>query len=142
LTQVVIDASVAAKWFVSEQEPFVAQARSLLGRYDRGEIIVALPDLFWAEIANFFWKAIRTERFTERSARTAIDLLRSKKFLTVPSLQLLDEALHISLTHNRSTYDCLYIALAQLLDCGFVTADERLVNAVGSRLPVKWLGAM
>jgi predicted nucleic acid-binding protein len=35
----------------------------------------------------------------------------------------------------------LYVALALSRKLVFVTADERLVNALGTFFPVKWLGA-
>ncbi len=34
----------------------------------------------------------------------------------------------------------LYVALAVQSETQLITADERLVNAMSSRLPVKWLG--
>jgi predicted nucleic acid-binding protein len=39
------------------------------------------------------------------------------------------------------TYDAAYLALAQLNNCEFWTADERLYNSVATRLAwVKWIG--
>ena len=46
------------------------------------------------------------------------------------------------LSHQRTVYDCLYIALAVASTGQFVTADELLANAVAARLPVKWLRAV
>ena len=38
-------------------------------------------------------------------------------------------------------YDATYLALAQLNECEFWTADKRLFNAVGAKLTwVRWLG--
>jgi predicted nucleic acid-binding protein len=59
----------------------------------------------------------------------------------VSSLELLDEALEIAFANDRSVYDCLYVALAIQFQVEMITADERLANALASRLPVKWLGA-
>ena len=39
-------------------------------------------------------------------------------------------------------YDCLYVALAVQSKTEWITADERLANALAARLPVKWLGAI
>jgi len=55
---------------------------------------------------------------------------------------LFSEALQIALTHDRSVYDCLYVALAVQSKTEWITADERLANALAARLPVKWLGAI
>jgi predicted nucleic acid-binding protein len=67
--------------------------------------------------------------------------MRKLAFLTVSSLSLLPEAVEIALSHDRSVYDCLYIALAIQFKTEMITADERLANAVAAHLPVKWLGA-
>jgi predicted nucleic acid-binding protein len=42
---------------------------------------------------------------------------------------------------DRSFYDSLYVALALATKTELITADERLVNALGSRFPVRWLGS-
>jgi len=39
-------------------------------------------------------------------------------------------------------YDSIYVALALETGGKLVTADEKLVNAVGARLPIIWLGAI
>jgi predicted nucleic acid-binding protein len=38
-------------------------------------------------------------------------------------------------------YDSIYTALAVNSNAQFVTADERLANALAAYLPVKWLGS-
>jgi predicted nucleic acid-binding protein len=53
----------------------------------------------------------------------------------------LPEALPIAFNVGRSVYDCLYVAVAVQSETQFITADERLANALAARLPVKWLGA-
>jgi predicted nucleic acid-binding protein len=142
LNRAVLDASVAAKWFLVEEEPLSNEASALLQEHDTGRIALVVPDLFWAEMVNLFWKATKQGRLSQSLAKSALDSLRSKGFVTVSSLNLIDTALNIALTHERSTYDCLYIALAVISNCNFITADERLANAVAARLPVKWLGAL
>jgi len=42
----------------------------------------------------------------------------------------------------RSSGDLTIVALAEEAGCEMITADERLVNALGSRFPVRWLGGM
>jgi predicted nucleic acid-binding protein len=55
---------------------------------------------------------------------------------------LFSEAPQIALTHDRSAYDCLQVALAARSKTEWITADERLANALAARLPVQWLGAI
>lgn len=40
------------------------------------------------------------------------------------------------LRHNLTTYDAVYVALAELLDCGLATLDERIGRAPGLRCQV------
>jgi predicted nucleic acid-binding protein len=51
-------------------------------------------------------------------------------------------ALEFATRFNRpKAYDAQYLALADLLGCELWTADRRLVNAVGGKLPwVRWIG--
>ena len=139
----VIDASVAAKWFLpAAGEPLSEEAAGWLRRYVKDEVRFVLPDLFWAELANVLWKAARQGRCTKMTARRAVTAMQEFNLPTVPSQLLLDEALALAFAFDRSVYDCLYVALALRSKAQLVTADERLANALAARLPVKWLGAV
>ena len=139
----VVDASVAAKLFLTgEQEALTAEAATLFQRHAHAEVELIVPDLFWAELGNVFCKAIRQKRFTKEEADESLRDLRSKTLHTVSSEGLLDSALALALTFGRSLYDSLYVALALEAKGQLITADEKLVNALGLRLPVRWLGAL
>jgi predicted nucleic acid-binding protein len=139
----VVDASVAAKWFLpGTGEPLADEAFSLLDRYRADEVRFIVPDLFWAETANVIWKSIRAGRLSRSSGEAAIASLAERNFPSVPSLKLLDRAFEIAVEYQRSVYDCLYVSLAIDSKAQFVTADERLVNALASYFPIKWLGAL
>ena len=138
---VVLDASVAAKWFLpATTETLADEALLLLQRYVKGEIRFVVPDLFWAETANILWKAVRQGRSTKSSAQSALTSLAQRKLSTVSSLDLLPQAFAIATIFDRSVYDSLYVALAIESNANFVTADERLANALAPQCPVKWLG--
>jgi predicted nucleic acid-binding protein len=139
----VVDASVAAKWFLPVPgETLVDEAFRLLHQYADGEIRFLVPDLFWAELGNLFWKAVRRNRWTQTSAEAALTALQERKLPTVSSAVLLDPAFRIAIAFDRTVYDSLYIALAVHSKAQLVTADERLATAVAAELPVKWLGAL
>jgi len=138
----VVDASVAAKWFLPENgEALVDQAAALLDQYDRKQVQFVVPDLFYVEIASAIWKAVRVGRVSRAFGDQALVLLTEREFATVPSLKLLDGAFQIAADYGRTVYDCLYVALAMQTKSQLITADERLANALASRFPVKWLGA-
>jgi predicted nucleic acid-binding protein len=140
---VVVDASVAAKWFLPENgEGLADQALALLDKYDKKEVQFVVPDLFYVEIANAIWKAVHVGRVPRAYGDQALVLLTQREFPTVPSLKLLDRAFPIAIAHGRTVYDSLYVALAVQAKTQLITADERLANALAARFPVKWLGAV
>ena len=52
-----------------------------------------------------------------------------------PYLPLLPRAYSIASQARIGVYDCLYVALAEREGCGLVTADARLLNALGGTFP-------
>lgn len=134
----VVDSSVVIKWFVVE--PHSAEARSVLDRYRIGELNLLAPDLIHAEVGNIVWKKHRFGGLDAADAQQIIDTFRRLTFRLTSSLELLDSAYRLAVTHGRTVYDALYIALALREGCAFVTADEKLVNVIRSSIPnVIWL---
>jgi predicted nucleic acid-binding protein len=143
VTTCVLDASVAAKWFLpSAQETLTEEAFRLLEGYATGHTQFLVPDLFWPEFGNILWKALRLGRISRQSAEAAVVAIEERKIPTAPSSSLLKDALAIAATFDRTVYDCVYVALAVAEDAPLVTADERLVKALGTRFPVRWLGSL
>ena len=143
MTACVIDASVAAKWFLpASSEAFTAEALGMLQRYTEGRLRLLAPDLFWPELGNILWKAVRQGRISQDSAEEAIQGLEDRRIPTAASLPLLQDAFAISAATGRTVYDAMYVALAIVSNAPLVTADERLANALAARYPVRWLGAV
>ncbi len=143
MTRYVIDASVAAKWVLpGAGETFTDEARGLLRQYARAQIGLVVPDLFWPELGNIFWKAVRQRRWSKGAADTAIGVLKDRNLPTIPSFDLLEEAFSLATTFDRTVYDGVYVARALRTNAVLVTADEELANALAAHLPVKWLGSL
>jgi predicted nucleic acid-binding protein len=141
MTAYVLDASVAAKWFLpSGGETLVAESLQVLDGYANGEIALLVPDLFWPELGNIAWKAVRSGRMSRESAEEAVRTFAEGALPTAPSLPLLGDALAIAVTFGRTVYDSIYIALSIATGRPLLTADERLANAVAPHFPVRWLG--
>lgn len=139
----IVDASVAAKWVLPRaNETLVDEAFDLLRRYTDGQFRFYVPDLFWVELSNILWKAVRLRRWTRSGAEVALSAMKARKLLTAPSLPLLEEACAIALTFDRTVYDSVYVALALRSKAQLVTADERMALALAAYLPVKWLGSL
>jgi predicted nucleic acid-binding protein len=143
VTTCVLDASVAAKWFLPPaHETLTEEAFGLLERYARGRTRLLVPDLFWPEFGNILWKCVRLGRISRQSAEAAIAAMEERKIPTAPTSSLLKDAFAIAATFDRTVYDCIYVALAVASNGPLVTADERLANALAATFPVRWLGAL
>ena len=141
MTTCVVDACVAAKWLLpAAGEALLDQANHLIERHVRRELLLLAPDLIEAEIGNILWKAVRRNRLRPADATNSLRRFTELGIQTIPTSGLLDRSLQIAIDCDRSFYDSLYVALALATETELITADERLVNALGSRFPVRWLG--
>ena len=143
MTSCVVDASVAAKWLLpAAGEGLIGQANDMVARHVRRELLLLAPDLIGAEIGNVLWKAVRRQRISRIEAENSLRRFIDLAIHLMPTAELLPQALQVAVKCDRSFYDSLYVALAIATDTELITADERLVNALGSRFPVRWLGAL
>ena len=101
---------------------------------------MAAPDLINAEVGNIVWKKQTFQGLGADDAKAVIDGFRKLEIAFTPTAHLLGDAYYLAINHQRTVYDSLYLALSIREVCQFVTADERLVNAVSPALPtVVWL---
>ncbi|MEW8960089.1 MAG: type II toxin-antitoxin system VapC family toxin [Moorella sp. (in: firmicutes)] len=125
----VIDASVAVKWYIPE--PHSELAVNLLERAAEGDCRLWAPDLIYAEVGNVLWKKCMRGEIGEEDARKILGAMAQKFPARVAGSQpLLPAAFEIACGYKRTLYDSLYIALAVAKNGVFITADERLVNAL------------
>ena len=122
----VLDASVAAKWFVRQGEADRELALSIRDRHTSGLCRLILPEFGLLEIAN----AIRySPRAKEADAASALDLLHDLHLeIHQLSWDLLRKANAIAWAYGIAVYDATYVALAELVGFPLVTADEALVR--------------
>jgi predicted nucleic acid-binding protein len=143
VTPKVVDASVAIKWILpSPYESHQPQALALLNAWTSSREQILVPDIFWAEVTNVLWKAARTGRATLPGAEAALAQLKGSDLPTVSTYHLVERALQIAASWQRSVYDSLYVALAKEMNAEMITADEKLANALAGRYPVRWLGSL
>ena len=123
--KLVVDASVAIKWYIPEQGS--VQAAPLLD----GRAQLLAPDLLTAELGKILWKKTRAGELTGTDAADIADAFVSVCPVMIwPSTLLLRGALDIAVNFQRSVDDALYLALAVAQNCPFITADDRLARAV------------
>ncbi len=120
-----IDTSVAIKWYLPEPGASVAAALR-----DGANELVA-PDLLVAEFGNVLWKKVRRGELDAIEAAEIADVFaRACPVGLRPALPYSTLALELALRFQRSVYDALYLAVALADHASYVTADERLVNAL------------
>jgi predicted nucleic acid-binding protein len=123
--EVVIDASVALKWFVNE--PGAHQAQLLFA----ADIRRIAPDLALAEVANGLRRKERTNVLAASAVDLAVAGLARMFHLLEPSSPHVGEAAKLSRQLDHSVYDCLYLVIARHLSATLLTADARLVAKLG-----------
>ncbi|MBP6001878.1 MAG: type II toxin-antitoxin system VapC family toxin [Pyrinomonadaceae bacterium] len=116
---VVVDASVAIKWFLPEEHS--AEAELLLA--PACELIA--PELTIAEFGNIVWKKIRCGNLRDSEATAIIDSFLRLGIEFQSNVDLLHAAVEVAIETGQSAYDCTYLALAIAKDCRFVTADRK-----------------
>ncbi len=131
----VIDASVALKWFVRENDSDKALAlceQALLGSLD-----MAAPDMLLYEVANILLRKIElTPSQVQNSIRQLLDTGISFSALDAG---LIFRAIHVAGTTGASVYDASYVALALEVNGTLVTADRRLAKLAESQADIRML---
>ena len=128
MTSLIVDASVAVKWFFLEADS--QRADSLRG----GEFDFIAPELIIAEIGN----AARKKRSrNEIDAAGAIFVIQRAPLIfasLVSIVDLAEAAMRLSATLLHPIYGCFYLALAERERAPIVSADASLL-AAAKRLP-------
>ena len=129
----VIDCSTALKWVL--MEPDRANAIALRNGFCNGHNELLAPDLFPVEVANGLLIAERRKLIGPGDGALCLaDVMQTPPFLHSAG-PLLVRAYEIAHRYQRTAYDCLYVALAELEQCEFITADMKLVNALQHAFP-------
>jgi len=121
----VVDASVALKWFLSE-EPHASQALAVV---QSGATLIA-PDFVIAEVCNAAWRSARLGRISQAQVNEIAASLPRFFDALVSAAGLAPRAVAIARQIDHPVYDCLYLALAEAEQASVVTADMRLLEKV------------
>ncbi len=134
---VVLDASVAIRWYV--RRPGADAAARWLRRFVDDPDLFVVPDLFRFEVHGGLARLQRgqeagwAERCFERLDRLGIRTLPT-------TLDLFGRALELSRTLRVAGYDSVYLAHAEALGLPWLTADERALRRLGGDPRVRALG--
>lgn len=124
MIKIVVDASVAIKWYVPEIHS--AAAVLLL----EGDFILCAPDLIGPELANVVWKKVRRTEISREEGNEILAAFDRLPLELAPTRPLLAAAFEAAVTLDRAVCDCLYLALAVAQNCPLFTADRKFHSAV------------
>jgi predicted nucleic acid-binding protein len=117
----VLDASVALKWYVPEDDADLAEdiLRS-------GQQLIA-PQIVVAEVTNASWRLVRRGQLDPKQYhRIAASVARPFAMLA-PLTALLPRAAAIALELDHPIYDCFYLALSEARTAPLITDDRKLL---------------
>lgn len=124
----VVDASVAAKWYLKEEEH--QRAAPIMEAGMRRETKLIAPVLIVAEIGNVLWQRNRRGELIEDEVREVWAAFGVAPVDLFDIARLMPLALEIALDTGCAVYDALYVALAEAEGAKLVTADRKLIRTL------------
>jgi len=103
----VVDASVAVKWLVLEEDSSAA-----LGLVDGGDELHA-PRLLVAEVANAIWRKVRLGQVDPSAAGQLLATMRNMPVRWRADETICADAVRLAIAHDRPAYDFMYLAFFQ-----------------------------
>lgn len=137
---VCVDASFIVR--VLTPGPFSQEAEALLAHWLEAGTLLRAPALFAYEVTATLRYLVYQKAISQARGEAAFATFRRIPVQLSQRQAVLSRAWKLAQEFNQPrAYDTAYLALAQLHQCDFWTADRRLYNAVHARLPwVKWVG--
>lgn len=127
MTTLLVDTSVLIKWFHSEGESELIEARAIRDATRRGEIEARVIDLAIYEMGNVLLRSLHW------SASDVADQLDDLIVVCGAPLAIaaawFRQAADIGATHGLTFYDACWAAAAQALGISLVSVDAQLLTA-------------
>lgn len=131
--RLVLDSSVALKWFLHEADS--DHALALRDGYLNQTHELLVPDVFPIEVGHALAKAERRKILAPPLGSENLTDLLAILPRVYPSIPLLPRAYEIASAVRIGLYDCLFVALAELERCELVTADQKLIANLQQEFP-------
>lgn len=130
--QWVLDASVALKWYLRDEQ-LLEQADAVRERWVQGGSFLIAPSVIFSEVAFGLVTASREQsRLNGRAARAAITNFTSLGIPTMSQAQLAEPAAQLVEERGIDFYDAFYAALSVLTGHTLISADRRLCEAMAA----------
>ena len=139
-SSVCVDASLVIRALVPER--FTEQTLIQLQRWRQADTALIAPALLAFEVTATLRRYVYLKRIPPAQGEQAFTLFQSFDIRLSQRKQIFPLAWALAKQFDfPRAYDTAYLALAQLSQCDFWTADEKLYNAVHRELPwVRWIG--
>lgn len=125
----VVDTSVAVKWYVAEE--LRDEALSVFDAMATGTVRGIAPSTIQPEFWNALWQKRRRNELTPEEARSIWSEFAEDPVALYKTEDLMPRAVEVAET-GAIIYDALFIALAEATDTVAVTADDRLLATLRS----------
>ena len=140
MIELVIDASVVLKWYLTDEE-WGEEANSILEQHVAGDVSILVPTILPYEVLNALLVAERMGRTAENVTEEAFCGFMELEINFLDPFVDYTDILSLARSFRRPVYDASYISLAKKNNIDFVTADKQLYNGVKDKLKwVKWIG--
>ncbi|MDO8881037.1 MAG: type II toxin-antitoxin system VapC family toxin [Coriobacteriia bacterium] len=128
---IVIDSSVAVKWFEEPTESGAAEAFSLLDAHRDGDVLLAAPTHLILEVLN----ALRLSPISaDELAQVALELERFAIAWVDITTGLASNAARVARKHGLTVYDATFVATALMLDAELITDDKAILRSGACRM--------
>lgn len=139
--RMVIDSSIAAKWFLKD-EVDIDLADDILAAFLAGDIELHAPCIISYEVCGLLAKACAPQGKGGKprlSKEDAVACVRRFYDLSIQVHEVTAEehlrALEMSIDCSKGYYDMAYIQLAEKLNCQWCIADEKVLQAITRNFP-------
>jgi len=131
---VVVDTSVAVKWYLPEKGS--DEAARLRSEWETAGAPIMMPELVRAEFANAI---LFQQRLSDEEKVRIVGHFLDTPFEIMPMEgELVEKALELALELDATVYDCIFLALALFAGTRLVTADSSFAKKAG-KYPVAML---
>lgn len=140
-SRVCVDASLAVRWVVPKD--YSEQALDLLEEWGTAQTELFAPTHMLYEVNSTLRFLASQGVISAEIGDGAFARLRKLRIRYTLRAEIFPLATKLARELNQpTTYDTVYLALAQLLECDMWTADRKFYNATRLRASeVKWIGA-
>jgi predicted nucleic acid-binding protein len=138
--RVCVDASLALAWLIPWQGN--PQADALRREWHENSVEMVGPPMFHAEVTSVLREEVFFKRMAPEEGQEAFLIYATIPVRIVDSPTIYRRAWELAIDYNqRRTYDMQYLAVAELEDCEFWTADRILANSLkGKNKRIKLVG--